>query len=78
MPTPNPITGRRITAVRPMTSAELTDECWATNRRHANPVAIVLDDGTILYASSDEEGNGPGALFGRLANGEHIAIATAG
>lgn len=24
---------------------------------------IVLDDGTEIYASRDEEGNGPGALF---------------
>lgn len=73
MPTPNTITGRRITAIRPMTSKELADECW--RERHTKPIAIVLDDGTIIYAARDEEGNGPGALFGRLANGEHITVA---
>ena len=27
-------------------------------------IALVLNDGSFLYPSRDEEGNGPGTLFG--------------
>ena len=33
------------------------------------PVAIEFTDGTILFASCDEEGNDPGALFVREPDG---------
>jgi hypothetical protein len=62
----NGIVGRRIVAVRSMTPAELVDEGWP---HEARVPAIVLDDGTVLYASRDDEGNGPGAIFGTSADG---------
>lgn len=39
------------------------------------PVVLVvtLDDGGLLYGSSDEEGNKPGVIFGRL-NGQALAL----
>lgn len=58
------LVGRKITAVRPMTAKELEREGWTANRRHGLPTALVLDDGTVLYPSQDEEGNGPGVMYG--------------
>jgi len=51
--------GRKIKAMRNMTKAELKREGW-----DGKCICLELDDGTILYPSRDEEGNGPGALFG--------------
>ena len=59
------LVGQTIKAVRPMTKKELTAEGWETGSRHGTPTALVLADGTVLYASQDPEGNGPGALFGK-------------
>jgi hypothetical protein len=50
--------GRKIVKVRKLTAAEKKRESW-----YGDGVAIDLDDGTVIYPSSDEEGNGPGALF---------------
>ena len=55
------IIGAKIVKVRSMTAKEMKDECW--EGRPAT--AIELDNGIILYPSRDEEGNGPGALFGK-------------
>lgn len=55
--------GRKITKVRRMSPDELRREGWSIGSRSA-PVAVELDDGSVLYASEDDEGNGPGALFG--------------
>lgn len=54
--------GRTVTNVRCMTAEELEAENW--DAHWANPTAIVFDDGTVVYASRDDEGNGPGVLFG--------------
>ncbi len=61
-PAGSPLVGRTIVDVRPMTAAELGAENW-TSGRHRPPVVLVLDDGTKVYPSRDEEGNGPGCLF---------------
>lgn len=37
-------------------------------------VALVLDDGTEIFASQDAEGNGPGELFATLSNGDEVII----
>jgi len=55
--------GRTIKNIRPMTADEAEREDW-TFRRNGAPAVIELDDGTLLYPSRDDEGNGPGALFG--------------
>jgi hypothetical protein len=60
------IVGRRIVEVRPMTRPEARREGWEPDqaRSPGEATVLVLDDGTILYPSRDDEGNGPGALFG--------------
>ncbi len=53
--------GRTIRMIRELTPAEKVREGWS----QGEPCECVeLDDGTILYASRDAEGNGPGELFG--------------
>ena len=58
-----------------MTKEELDVEGWETGR-HTPPtvLVLVLDDGTKLYPSQDEEGNGPGALFGINPDGENFML----
>jgi hypothetical protein len=76
-PDPRPdagVAGRTIVEARPMNAAELKFEGWKVDRTHASPTVLVLDDGTKLYPSRDEEGNGPGALFGTDAKGGGIAV----
>ena len=58
-PYPNGLT---IVGVRYLTPHEMQNERWIGDRC----VAVVLSDGSIIYASQDYEGNGPGALFGRM------------
>lgn len=55
-----PIVGQKIKAIRPMTILERKAEGWDWD---GNTV-IELENGILLYASMDEEGNGPGSLFG--------------
>jgi hypothetical protein len=65
------IVGRRIVEVRPMTRPEARKEGWEPDqaRSPVEATVLVLDDGTILYPSRDDEGNGPGALFGADSDG---------
>jgi hypothetical protein len=62
--------GRRIVLERAMTPEELEGEGW--DDRHG--WALVLDNGNVLYASKDDEGNGPGAIFGVTPKGERFQI----
>ena len=48
---------RTIAAVRSATNAELRQMMW-----HRAAVVLVLDGGTQLWPSSDDEGNDAGAL----------------
>lgn len=60
------IVGKKIVALRRMTKKEMNDEGWD----HGRPAMILeLEGGIRLYPSRDEEGNGPGALFGIDARG---------
>lgn len=63
--------GKKVVAIRPMTSAEREDEGWEC---HGEITVIVFDDGTTIFASQDEEGNGPGALFSRDSEGAGFMI----
>ncbi len=56
------IKGQKIVSVRWLTKMEAEREGWDTDNRPI--IALVLEDGTILYPSRDEEGNGPGEIFG--------------
>lgn len=49
---------KKIVRVRYMTHEEANEMGW-TER----PVVITLSDGTMIYPSRDDEGNGGGALF---------------
>jgi len=65
--------GRRITAIRPLTLEELAEEGWTTSHRPVE--ALILDDGSKIYAARDYEGNGPGVLFGRDPTGPiHVHV----
>ena len=58
------VVGRTIVGARKMTRDEAEAEGWNGLRDWDYPVVLILDDGTILFPSADEEGNGPGELFG--------------
>ena len=49
---------RRIVKVRYMTEAEAHEMEW-----NWRGIVLQLDDGTLIFPSEDDEGNGPGALF---------------
>ncbi|MCP4437092.1 MAG: hypothetical protein GY913_21680 [Proteobacteria bacterium] len=57
--------GRTIVGVRYLTKAEAEDLGW-----HRASLVIVLDDNTILFPSSDDEGNSAGVLFGQKGAAE--------
>jgi len=46
-----------------MTDKELANEGWE-NDTYNPTTAIEFDNGVVIYASCDEEGNGNGCLFG--------------
>lgn len=66
--------GATIAEIREMTNDELAREGWQNNRLHSRPTVLVLEDGAKIYASTDPEGNGPGALFGIDADGTAVRI----
>ena len=70
------VVGRTIRSARPMTADEMNSEGWETGN-HALPTVLVLDDGSKLYPSRDEEGNGPGVLFGRDKDGQTFVLCEA-
>lgn len=63
------IVGNRIVEIRQMTRAEQEAEGWSKGT-----TAIVLENGIVLYASHDEEGNGAGEMFGN-DNGKTFMLA---
>lgn len=69
----HPLIGATVVAIRPMTQAEAEREGWEIRGRHGAPVVVQLSNGALLYPSRDDEGNGPGALFG-FVNGETIWV----
>tara|TARA_R100001594_G_scaffold77050_2_gene111695 strand:+ start:1588 stop:1800 length:213 start_codon:yes stop_codon:yes gene_type:complete len=64
--------GRKIKNIRLLTDKELKDNYWDDSDERS--AVIELDDGTILYASQDYEGNGPGAIFGTNKNGKDMFV----
>lgn len=61
--------GKRIKLVREMTTEEQLSILGMEAGRFESPTVIVLDDGSLLYALADEEGNGFGSLGGTLSDG---------
>lgn len=72
MKVPYPV-GLKVTDVRELTDIELEIEGWEPGYGDI-PVAIIFDDGSMIYASSDPEGNGPGAIFGITKSGESLIV----
>lgn len=56
------LAGSKILKARVMTEAEMKREGW--DGHNCPPLVLELDNGLHVYASQDDEGNGPGALFG--------------
>ena len=57
---------RKIVGVEYMTVDEMNALGW-----YSRPILMILDDGNIIYPSSDDEGNNGGALF---TNNEAIPV----
>lgn len=64
--------GKKLVAIRPMTQAEKDDEGWESGGEET--AVLEFEDGTVLFASRDYEGNGPGAIFGKNAKGEGFTL----
>lgn len=58
--------GKKIVGVIPLPKKVIELEGWDNgySRNAEYATALLLDDGSILYPSQDEEGNGPGCIFG--------------
>tara|TARA_Y100000310_G_scaffold187660_1_gene187672 strand:+ start:464 stop:727 length:264 start_codon:yes stop_codon:yes gene_type:complete len=61
--------GRTIKSVRYLTTEEMKELGWR-NRS----VVLILDDSTVVWPSTDDEGNNAGALFGSKADGEDLTF----
>lgn len=61
--------GRTIANVRYTTDAEMRQMMWGQAA-----VVLVLDDGTELWPSRDDEGNNAGALFTTIQGLETIPV----
>jgi hypothetical protein len=74
MPTKSkdPVVGHKIVEMRPMTTEEMKKEGWYDKA----PTVLVLSNGTKLYASRDDEGNGAGALFATTKDGSQLGFYT--
>jgi len=63
--------GRKIVDVRYLHEEEMEGLMW-----DKNPICFTLDNGSICYVSSDDEGNNGGALFTMNTKGENEDIPT--
>lgn len=63
--------GRTIVSVRYATDEEITDNYFAKRG-----LQIILDNGTILYPMTDDEGNDFGAVHYQLKNGTNSILPT--
>lgn len=66
--------GKLITDIRALRPAELAALDWAETYPILSCPVLVLSDGTYLYPTQDEEGNGPGCLWGRTPAGQDVTI----
>ena len=64
-----PVFGKKIVDARQLTKKEVEDEGW-----FRSTTALILDDGTLIYPSQDDEGNDAGALFGKTPDGQEIRL----
>jgi hypothetical protein len=66
--------GKVITTIRALRPQELDDLDWPEPYPVLSCPVLVLNDGTLLYPVQDEEGNGPGCLWGRRPDGQDVTI----
>jgi hypothetical protein len=69
----DPLIGAKVKDIRSMTNLELQTEGWEAPYREG-VTCVELEDGTILYPSTDGEGNGPGKLFGTTIEGQAFVL----
>jgi hypothetical protein len=65
----NHLLGRTIVGVRYLTDAETEGLGWMSAA-----LVILLDDGSCIFPSSDDEGNDAGALFGQAKDGKDLTF----
>jgi len=68
------IEGQTITSIHNMTKAEIEAEGWDDCGGITPSAVLVLSNGVKLYASTDYEGNGSGAIFGSEPNGKKFVV----
>lgn len=61
--------GKKIVSVRYLTDEETKNMGW-----DEKALVIQFDDGSIIFPSADDEGNGAGALFGQDKDGKSITF----
>ena len=61
--------GRTIINVRYLTDEEMKGMGW-----HRKSIVLELSDGSLLFPSSDDEGNDAGALFGQSPTNEELTF----
>jgi hypothetical protein len=71
MKTLNELIGKKITKIRPISKKEMEDEGWESCGATS---VIELEDGTTIYPSQDDEGNGGGTLFGKDKKGNTFYV----
>jgi hypothetical protein len=59
------LVGRTIKSVRWISESEASAMGW-----YSRPIVILLDDGSQIFPSQDDEGNNGGALFGQGSDGD--------
>ena len=73
-----PLVGQKIVAVRAMTAADMERQDWHQDSLGMAPVVIVVEDGTKLFPSKDDDGNGYGCLFGETRQGKGFYVTPEG
>ena len=63
------LVGKKIADVRYLGPGEVENLGWSSSC-----LVIQLEDGTLLFPSQDDEGNGPGALFGNDSRGKELTF----
>ncbi len=59
--------GKTIVDVRYLTDEEMKGMSW-----YNKCIVLELNDGSLLFPSRDDEGNGAGALFGQSSDNESL------
>ena len=63
------LVGKKIVGVRYMSDEEAIGMDW-----NEKPLVIQFNDGSIIFSSKDDEGNGGGALFGNTHDQKEMSF----